>query len=118
MSPGRCLEGRFDVAEAPALLPCPFCGGEARRDTWDKERDYAGCRSCDFWINAAAWNRRITAALAGRDEKINADLLRLARELDGVVEDNHLGVFDRVCAETVSRVRNELIALAAAKEPK
>lgn len=53
----------------------------------------------------------------GDPKKDKDDLLRLARELDGVIEDNHLGVFDKVCAETVSRVRNELIRLAALAEP-
>ena len=42
-----------------ALKPCPFCGGEASQDKWGDDRDYFGCRSCDFWINGAEnWNRR------------------------------------------------------------
>ena len=55
--------------------------------------------------------------IKGDPKKDKDDLLRLARELDGVIEDNHLGVFDKVCTETVRRVRNELIRLAVLSEP-
>lgn len=40
------------------LKPCPFCGGEAAHDKWDEDRDYAGCRKCDFWAHARIWNNR------------------------------------------------------------
>lgn len=48
------------MSDARELLPCPFCGGEAERDTWDKSRDYAGCRPCDYWVSVDLWNRRAT----------------------------------------------------------
>ena len=40
------------------FLPCPFCGGNAERDTWDKSRDYAGCSTCDYWVQVNLWNTR------------------------------------------------------------
>jgi Lar family restriction alleviation protein len=57
------------VSDAETLLPCPFCGGEARYQTNGLDRARYGevvCNACDFCGPAhstkaeaiAAWNRR------------------------------------------------------------
>ena len=47
-----------DATDKAGTLACPFCGGEAARDTWDAGRDYAGCRECDFWTLYRIWQKR------------------------------------------------------------
>lgn len=59
--------------ELPALLPCPFCGGEAAalkndRGAWAQIQCVScGARSCehpdDFQLVARAWNRRARARM-------------------------------------------------------
>jgi len=60
------------------LLPCPFCGGEAKRFTLQDEENFGGdviaCKSCDACSRVVfgekeglveAWNRRATQPAAG-----------------------------------------------------
>ncbi len=58
-----------------ALLPCPFCGGEAKIDgtSWTtrdgKDQAWATCKKCGTYGPSsadaiAAWNRRSPTALA------------------------------------------------------
>lgn len=74
--------------DAPELLPCPFCGGEAHIDgtSWTtrdgKDQAWATCRKCGTYGPSstdavAAWNRRAPTALAASPE-VQA-LLREAR---------------------------------------
>lgn len=56
------------IDKAEALLPCPFCGGEARyqADHTTECRDSVWCGTCDYGMFdpdeqgsvIAAWNRR------------------------------------------------------------
>jgi len=73
------------------LKPCPFCGGEAAHDKWDEDRDYAGCRKCDFWAHARIWNNRTQdselAALRDKyailEESRDAEMLKVTnRDVD------------------------------------
>lgn len=74
--------------DAPELLSCPFCGGEAHIDgtSWTtrdgKDQAWATCRKCGTYGPSstdavAAWNRRAPTALAASPE-VQA-LLREAR---------------------------------------
>ena len=67
--------------DAMALLPCPFCGENAR---WDKSRDWIECRKCRASTYSfdtidetiAAWNRRA----------IPPHYIRAVEEREGLIE--------------------------------
>lgn len=56
-----------DRIETTALLPCPFCGGQARHTTlFERNGVFVRCDGCEVlmmrltWPEvASAWNRRI-----------------------------------------------------------
>jgi len=79
--------------EAGGLLPCPFCGGEAkyRADHTTERVDTVSCFRCDFHISddgdvgscVAAWNRRASPApvVAPAGYRLVPDAARHAKSL-------------------------------------
>lgn len=59
------------TADKDALLPCPFCGGECDPEGWLDGNGRRGpeCNECGATADTVEdWNRRITAALAEKDD--------------------------------------------------
>lgn len=79
-----------------ALLPCPFCGGVARRRTLGPDEfgneggDVIECSTCEASSHVefgykenlvSSWNRRTDTALRARAEAAEADAERLAEDI-------------------------------------
>lgn len=91
------------IDKAEALLPCPFCGGEARyqADHTTERRDSVWCGACDYGMFdpeeqrsvVAAWNRRAALPARGvgeqaafvRGMEAALDMIRSMRASEGVV---------------------------------
>lgn len=88
---------KTDTEQERALLPCPFCGGEAHFDSDDDGWNWIECGSCRVATNhrtsamddcrpllAEAWNRRVALQSQDReridwiDEVGGADITRFS----------------------------------------
>ena len=65
-----------DMSDAPELLPCPFCGGEAW-GYWGGTHHFVACRKCPAEISSrnradavSYWNRRTPDPAAIRAEAL------------------------------------------------
>lgn len=93
-------EAAMTNEQLDALLPCPFCGGEAQRDTLGPDEfgneggDVIECSTCGASSHVefgrkeglvSAWNRRTDTTLRARAEAAEADAERLAGALASVI---------------------------------